>query len=105
MVLIRMDELMQPGEELSAPLSGQVVATLAAALAADGNSTHWSVRHDLSQAMTAAALWMAPEVLPALVSMIDKAATPESTNNVVNDVQERVHSIASIRLTLGGIAA
>ncbi|MBF5004082.1 DUF5691 domain-containing protein [Diaphorobacter caeni] len=104
-VLIRIGELMEPGEQLSPQLSAQIVSALSQyALAADGASTNWSVRHDLSQALGSAALWLDPAALPELLAVIDKASAAGAEQGNVDESWQHVHRIADIRQTLTRVA-
>ncbi|QIL81924.1 hypothetical protein G7047_19845 [Diaphorobacter sp. HDW4A] len=100
-VLIRIGELMEPGEQLSPQLSAQIVAALSQqALAADSASANWSVRHDMSQALASAALWLDPAALPELLAVIDKVSSADANQNNIDEQWQHVRRIADIRQTL-----
>ncbi len=67
-------------------------------------STDWSLRHNLSQALTSAALWMHPQSMPAFLTLIDKASADEKSAQWFEDVWQRVRTTADIRQTLQQIS-
>ena len=104
-VLIRIGELMEPGEQLSPQLSAQIVAALSQqALAADGASANWSVRHDVLQALENAALWLDPQALPELLAVIDKACSAGAEPSNLDEQWQDVRRIVDIRQALARAA-
>ena len=103
-LLIRIDDQMEPHEHLSPALSSALLASLDLSYATAVVSTDWSLRHNLSQALASAALWLHPQSLPALLKLIDKASADEKAAQWLDDVWQRVRSIAGIRQALPQIA-
>lgn len=104
-LLMRMGDLMQPDEQLSPTLSQSLLATLEPTCAAAIGSTDWTRRHNLSQALLSAALWLALEKLPDLLVIVDKASATETALQAYEDVWQQVRSIVGIRQTLQKMSA
>ncbi|MPM57271.1 hypothetical protein SDC9_104093 [bioreactor metagenome] len=104
-LLMRIAQQMRPDQHLSAPLSNALVAALSPSQAAAIGSTDWSVRHNLSQALVGAALWIDPQSLPALLAVVDQAGSNEAAAQSYGDVWQRVRFIADIRRALCAVTA
>ncbi|QNP50024.1 hypothetical protein H9K75_09345 [Diaphorobacter aerolatus] len=109
-LLVRMGELMRPADHLHRTLSDALVVAIAQTHDQTATNRDWSVRHTLSQALVSAALWLAPQSLPGLLAIIDKAssavnaADAQAQAQSYDQVWQRVRTIAGIRQTLCAIS-